>query len=430
MKSQKTRRLTNAVLVTLTVTILSAIIGYSAGFFRTDRTYVQTTFAERRTLTNVVEAFGRVHPSAWVTVRPEVSGEVVSLPAEEGSRVRKGDLLMQIRSDSYETQISEAHARVKKQRAILAQYRADSIQAHRRYNRQQQLYEKGVSFEKRVQEARHSLREATSRLRAAQAKLRKLQAGLEKLQQRREKTKIEAPVSGVVERLNVQTGERVVGTTLFPGTRMMRIAKPNKMGFRANVEGSNVVEVSTGDTASIQLNAHPDRMISARVSSIATTRQNSPEERTSSGIPGTLSRALYNLGAGYPIRLNIRSSLGEEAPSLRTGMGGTVRIRTSTVHDAVSLPREAITFRPGDRKANADSTVQKSDRDEHTVVFIVRNGTAERTYVEVGIRTEKYVQIQSGIQPSDEVIVGPEDAVQQRLTDGTAVKAIPRSPGS
>src|SRR5919206_585056 len=85
------------------------------------------------------------------------------------------------------------------------------------------------------------------------------------------KTVINSPVSGTVSSLTSRAGERVVGTSQFAGTEVMRIADLDHMEARVNVNENDVIDVKVGDTARISVDAYPDREIRGVVREIAST---------------------------------------------------------------------------------------------------------------------------------------------------------------
>jgi len=434
MAHWRTRRLVNGGLLGGTVCLLCAVGAYATGIFGASPTYVRTTVAEQRSLTRTVEAFGRVHPRRWVAVRPQVSGQVAALAVEEGSRVRKGALLARLQTERYESRVAKARARVRQRKALVARRRADSVRARRRLERQTTLFKAGVSFEARRQIARHAMKQATARLAAARARMAEAQAQLERIRERGEHLRIRAPASGIVSHLRVDAGEHVVGTGPVPGTPMMRIDQRERMEFRVRVGESVVPMISSGDSATVQLEAQPEGEYRARVVAVAGSRRSQTPTQREEPLRIDASPSLFSLGPGYPVRLTLRCPDREEepapsdqgraspdCPTLRTGMSGTARIRAATLDSAVTIPRSAVTFRRGPEAAISDERGDNDMRSSRPVVFAVQDGVARRQPVETGLRTEARTAIRSGLRPGDEVVTGPVDVVQRRLSDGDAI---------
>jgi HlyD family secretion protein len=434
MVSRNARRLVNGSLLACTVLILCAVGAYATGVLGPSPTYVRTTGAERRALTRTVEAFGRVQPRRWVTVRAPLSGQVAALTVEEGARVDTGALLVRLRTDRYESREAKARARVKQKKALVARRRADSVRARRRVARQRALTEAGVSFEARRQNAEHALREATARLAAARAQVTEAQARLERIRKRGKRLRIRAPASGVVSRLRVEVGEHVVGTGLVPGTPVMRIDQRDRMEFRVHVGVSVVPMISVGDSATVQIEAQPERKYRAQVVAVGGSRRSQTPARREESPPIDASPSLFSLGPGYPVRLTLRCPDRERAPSLaaqgraspdcpalRTGMSGTAHIRAATIDGAVTVPRSAVTFRRDRETTPSQDRTDSRMPSSRPVVFTARNGVVRRQPVETGLRTEARTAIRSGLRPGDEVVTGPADVVQRRLSDGDAI---------
>jgi HlyD family secretion protein len=434
MDSRNARRLVNGSLLTGTVLILCAVGASATGVLGPSSTYVRTTVAERRALTRTVEAFGRVQPRRWATIRPPLSGQVVAVVVEEGDRVSTGALLARVQTDRYESRVAKARARVNQKKALVARRRADSVRARRRAERQEALTEAGVSFEARRQSTQHALREATARLAAARAQVTEARAQLERTRKRGERLRVRAPGSGVVSRLRVEVGEHVVGTGLMQGTPMMRIDKRDRMEFRVHVGESVVPMISIGDSATVQIEAQPEKAYRTRVVAVAGSRRSQTPARREASLRIDASPALFSLGPGYPVRLTLRcpdreaepapSARGRaspDCPALRTGMSGTAHIRAATIDGAVTVPRSAVTFRRDRETAPSRDRTDSRVPSSRPVVFTARNGVARRQPVETGLRTEARTAIRSGLRPGAEVVTGPADVVQRRLSDGDAI---------
>ncbi|SHK32571.1 efflux RND transporter periplasmic adaptor subunit [Rhodothermus profundi] len=435
--SKATRRLLIMLAVMLGLLVVIGVGGRALGLFKQETGIeVEVAKATRRTITQVVTASGRVQPEVEVTISPDVSGEIVELLVREGDRVERGQLLARIRPDFYEAQVQQAEAGVAQARATLKQREADLIRAEAEFKRQQALYEKQAISASDFEAARTQYEVAKAALEAARYAVESAEARLREAREQLAKTMIYAPMSGIVSKLDVELGERVVGTSQMAGTEMMRIARLDQMELEVEVNENDVVNVSVGDTATIHIDAYPERTFrgvvteianSARIANMGTQEQvtNFPVKVR---ILGTV--ALPEAGPSVVARAEEVPAPAELLPPLRPGMSGTVDIYTKTVFNAVAVPIQAVTVRdfnrvrPEGETAPADtaSNPLALQEDLRKVVFIVEDGKARMVEVQTGISDDTHIEIVSGLQGGETVIIGPYRAVSQTLRPGMPVR--------
>ncbi|HSQ74725.1 MAG TPA: efflux RND transporter periplasmic adaptor subunit, partial [Bacteroidota bacterium] len=275
---------------------------------------VQVEKAQFRSLTQVVTATGKIQPEVLVKITPEVSGEIVALPVKEGDRVKKGTLLMKIKPDFYLAQRDQAAAGLLQSKASLSKSEPE-------FRRMETLFKKGLASESEFDQAR-ALYEANKAAYAQSA------ASLNQAQENLRKTTIIAPMDGTVSQLNSELGERVLGTVQFQGTDVMTIADLSRMEARVDVSENDVVLVSIGDTARIDVDAFPDRKVSAVVYEIANTAK-------SKGA-GTQEEV-----TNFEVKMRIVNA----DVQLRPGMSMTGDIETETKQSVLSVPIQSVTTR-------------------------------------------------------------------------------------
>lgn len=443
--SSTTRRIFYATGGLLAVLLLLGGLGWGMGWIGGDETglYVETETAERRTITEVVTAFGRAQPEVEVTISPDVSGEIVELPVQEGDEVQRGDLLARLRPDDYRAQLEQRRAEVSRQKATLAERRADSLQARRTYERTQRLHEKGVEPESELESAQSSYQQAVARLEAARYQVESAEASLRDAREQLEKTRLFAPMDGTVSKLDVEEGERVVGTAQMEGTEMMRIARLDQMELEVDVNESDVVNITEEDTSDIEFDAYPDRSFRGRVMEIANSAriQNEGSQNEVTNFPvkirvlddpntapagGTEGRVTRPEVPGAP----------ERGPVLRPGMSGSVDIFTETQEDAVAVPIQAVTVRDFNaiRSGSRSDTTEKekmdpSKEDLREVVFVAEADSARMVEVTTGIADDTHMEIRSGLNGGERVITGPYSAVSRELESGTKIQTGPGASG-
>ena len=454
--------------------VLAAVLGG-----REDGVEVETAEARVRTITETVTASGVVASEVEVPISSDVSGEIVFLAVEEGDRVEQGDLLLRVRPDFYASQaeqaqaqvstaqsgvgeaqsaVTEAEQAVEQARADLARATADREQAERVYRRQQDLFDRDVISAADLEAARgafevaqateRSAREAVGgaqarvasargRVRSAQTQVQGARAQARQAGQQLAQTAIYAPMSGTVSQLNVELGERVVGTATMSGTELMRIARLDAMTMEIDVNENDVIRVSLGDSARVEVDAFPEEALTGSVAEIANSAriQNEGTAQAITNFPVVVRLAAAGATAAQTRQVAAR----EEAPRapgvvLRPGMSGTVDIYTRSVPNAVVVPIQAVTVRDfneieRERRREAEDRGEEvpdepvpDEEDLRRVVFVVVDGTAEMREVETGISDDTHIEIRGGLSGGETVITGPFRLLRTEIEDGDAVR--------
>jgi HlyD family secretion protein len=364
---------------------------------------VQVEKAQRRTLTQVVTATGKIQPEVQVKITPEVSGEIVALPVKEGQVVKKGDLLMKIKPDFYVAQREQFAA-------ALLQAQANLVKTEPDYNRVQSLFKMGLVSQADFDQARAAYEQSKAGYAQAKASLNQAEESLRK-------TTILSPMDGTVSQLNSELGERVLGTVQFQGTDVMTIADLSRMEARVDVSENDVVLVAVGDTARIAVDAFPDRKVNAVVYEIANTA-------TSKGL-GTQEEVT---------NFQVKMRVVDKSLTLRPGMSMTADIETETKHDVLCVPIQSITTRtakveqkPAEQGqaapvAASTSAKKKEENKAQEIVFLVDNGVAKTVNVKRGISDELWIEVVGGLKDSALVVSGSYKAINRELEDGSKVR--------
>jgi HlyD family secretion protein len=365
---------------------------------------VQVEKANRRTITQVVTATGKIQPEVQVKITPEVSGEIVALPVKEGQKVKKGDLLMKIKPDFYVAQREQFAA-------ALLQSKANLSRTEPEFKRADALYKKGLVSQSDYDMARASYEQSKAAYSQANASLNQAEESLRK-------TTVFSPMDGTVSQLNSELGERVLGTVQFQGTDVMTIADLTRMEARVDVSENDVILVTIGDTARISVDAFPDRKANAVVYEIANTA-------TSKGL-GTQEEVT---------NFQVKMRVVDASLTLRPGMSMTADIETETKHDIICVPIQSLTTRapkmemkqgPPEEQAPAALTStgakKKEENKAQEIVFVVENGVAKSTPVQRGISDDQWIEIKGGLKDSVQVISGSYKAINRELEDGSKVR--------
>ncbi len=415
MKNKKLFRI--VIIITVAVIIL-AFIGKRVGWFGKEETFeVTAEKGEKRTIIETTTANGKIQPETEVRLSPDVSGEIVELYVKEGEDVEKGKLLLKIKPDTYISMRDRAEASLNSAKARLAQADAQYIQSELSYIRNQQLWEQKAISKAEFENVEATFKMAKADVEAARFAVKSSEASLKETEENLIKTSVYAPMPGTISRLNVEKGERVVGTELMSGTELMRIADLNRMEVMVEVNENDIIRVITGDTAIVEVDAYMDDKFEGIVTEIAnsaTTTGISVDQVTSFDVKILLLKESY------------QHLVTETNPTpFRPGMSATVDIQTETKWNILSVPIQAVTTR-------ADTTEQTFDEEESSfddeelkqVVFVVNENMAISKEVETGIQDNNYIEILSGITEEDEVVIAPYSAISKKLNDSSLVEVV------
>ncbi len=408
------------ILIIVTVIALAfAIIGKKAGWFGKELTYkVAVEKAKYRTIIETVSANGKIQPEIEVKLAPDVSGEIVELNVKEGDYVHEGDLLVRIKPDVYISARDQAAAAVHSAKARLAQAEAKFIQAKQNFERNKKLYAQKTISDADFETAQSSYLMSKAEVDGAQFSLKSAEASLKEAEENLRKTNIYAPMSGTVSKLNVEKGERVVGTSMMAGTEMMRIADLSTMEALVEVNENDIIRVHKGDTALIEVDAYlGDKFkgIVTEIANSASTTGVSIDQVTSFNVKIRLLRDSYQ----HLITKN-------NPHPFRPGMSATVDIQTDQKEHALSVPIQAVTTRTDTLSSGYEDAILTEEEKTKEVVFVVQGEYALMHNVKTGIQDDNFIEIKSGITDQDKVVVAPYSVIAKKLQDSTRVEVVSR----
>ncbi len=370
---------------------------------------VETGYVLRKTVTESVTASGKIQPEVEVKMSPEVSGEIVSVQVVEGQMVKEGDVLVRINPDLYESAITRAQAAVNSAKAALAQNKATLIEAKKLWERNQALFEKGAISEQEYDAAQRAISVAELQVESANYQLQSAVANLDEAYKNLKRTTIIAPIPGTVTQLDVEPGERVVGTATMTGTEMLRVANLDTMEVLVEVNENDIVKVSLGDTARIEVDAFLGYTFTGVVSEIANSANLSM---------GASADQVTNFEVKIRILNSSYAALEAELGKLpfRPGMTATVDIITNVVRNAVVVPIQAVGVRSdtSSKAKSYEAMLEQSGDESYEVIFTPNGGKAGLVVVKTGIQDDEFIMVE-GIADSTEIIVGPYSAVSRSL---------------
>jgi HlyD family secretion protein len=446
--AKKKSRLIPILIGVLVLVLVGVLVAKKAGWIgKEEGTEVVLAEAKTAEIIEKVSASGKIQPETEVKISPDVSGEIIELHVEEGDSVVKGQLLLRIRPDNYQSMVDAQEASVNTMRANLAQARArlaqaeaNFVQVEQNYERNKPLFDQKVISQSEWQQIKATYESTKAEVestrqsvRASEFNVKNAQASLKDARENLNKTTIYAPVSGTVSKLNVEQGERVVGTSQMAGTEIMSIANLNNMEVRVNVNENDIIRVEMGDSVIVDVDSYSSR--DEKFKGVVTAIANTAKDATTLEAVTEFEVRIRLLNESY------NHLAAQTSRPFRPGMTASVDIITERKANVLSVPLSAVTTRspnmpgagqaPGEEEEEAAGPQQQNQQNAQVaapaqvkeVVFIYNSAdnTVETVDVKTGISDFENIEILSGIKAGQKVVAGPFRAVSQTLKDGAKV---------
>jgi HlyD family secretion protein len=434
------------ILISLGIVLILLVVLSKMGVFGKDEgTKVTTEKVQQRSITEIVNASGKIYPEIEVKVSPDISGEITELNVREGDTVQKGQVLARIYADIYNIQrnqassgVAQSQAGVNNSQAAIDALKAQQEQAERIYNMQKQLFDEKVISQSEFNIADANLKTSKANYNAAlqgikggQAGVQTAKSNLDKANKDLGRTVIVAPTDGVISLLNVKQGEKVAGNSFNVGTEMMRIADMNKIEVRVDVGENDIPKVKLGDIAIIDVDAYSDRKFKGVVTQIASSNNGASTQSALSNTTNDVTQ--------YKVYIRLLPEsymdlIGNGSFPFRPGMSASADIQTKTHTNVLSVPINAVTTRDKNDSTKIDtkkitSTVTSTPvatlDDLEVVVFVVdKESKVKKVRVKTDIQDINNIEITRGLKAGEEVITGPYDVISKTLKVGQKVKVV------
>ena len=408
------------------VIIIAVLIGLSkAGVVgnKDEGKEVEVSKVVASTIVETVSATGKIQPEIEVKLSSMVSGEIIALNVKEGQVVKKGDLLVKINPDLYTSGLDRSVANLSGTKAGLTQSEASYKEAKANYERNKTLYDKGVISKSDWDKAISTYEVAKATRQNAYYNVQSASASVTEARDNLGRTLIYAPADGTISVLNVELGERVLGTQQMAGTELLRVANLNNMEVEVDVNENDIVKVKIGDEANVEVDAYLKKKFRGTVTSISNSASTT-----------LTSDQVTNFKVKVRILKESYQDLLEGQPStyspFRPGMTATVDIITRTKNNVLAVPISAVVVKsdtsavkevkieePSDDKKPAP----KSDK-KFECVFVKEGDKAKIRVIKTGIQDDTNIEVMTGLKAGDVVITGPYTTVSKELNSGDKVK--------
>jgi HlyD family secretion protein len=411
-----------AAIVVAGVAALGFILVHRGGDDKTDA--VETARAGRLKIVETVTATGRIQPITKVKISADVAGKITLLNVKEGDWVEKGALLVQLERERYRAAMEQTEASSRSTEANSDLARENMVRAEKDYARVKELFDHQLESRAALDQAWATLQVEKARSKSAAEQVEQARALVKQSREELSKTSIYAPMAGTISELNKEVGEIALGSQ-FQEDVIMVLSDLSGMEALVNVDENDIIRITRGDSAHIEVDALPDRVFHGIVSDIANTAK----------ISGTGT-------AEQKTEFEVKVAIGDAGTALRPGMTASSEIITA-IHDQVlGAPIQCVTVRSldqlkpkpagkGDAMAaeSAAAPAWVADKDGFvTVVFTVTGGRAHARQVKTGIQSETHIEILEGLQEGDEIVTGSYRAISQTLQNDMPVTVKP-APG-
>ena len=371
---------------------------------------VTTQVVAKGTITEVIPANGKIKPVVEVKISPDVSGEIVELNFKEGDNIKRGELIIKIKQDVYISMRDRAEASLNSVKAQLTQQLAQFKQIEQSYLRNKTLYEQKAISEADYENALSQYNVTKEQIKAAEFNVKSATAALQEAQDNLVKTTIYAPMDGIISKMNVEKGERVVGTSQMAGTELLRIANFDQMEVLVDVNENDIIRIQERDTAMVEVDSYPGRKFTGMVTQIANSAKNI----------GSSIEQVTNFEVKILILPESYQDLVKEGLNpFRPGMSATASIQTERRDNIISIPVQTITTR---NDLFTDTLANKKSDELSEQVFVVKDdNTLEVRKIETGIQDITNIEILSGLNEGERIVTGPFSAISKTLKSGAKV---------
>ncbi|KAA0226113.1 efflux RND transporter periplasmic adaptor subunit [candidate division KSB1 bacterium] len=399
---------------------------------------VQTAPVKRQRVVETVTATGKVQPHIQVKISADVSAKITKLAVSEGAWVEKGDFLLELDRERYIAAVERAEASLRSAESDAKLARESMLKAEKDYQRTKELHEKQLESSAAYDAAAATYQVEKARFESASSSVEQSRALLKQANDDLSKTRIYAPMAGTISQLNKEVGEIALGSQ-FQEDVILVVSDLVGMEALVEVDENDVVAISLGDTANIEVDALPNTIFRGYVSEIANTAKvtgsGTADQQTEFEVKVAITGTTLGQAANG-VAQNLEITQQRSTADLRPGMTASSDIVTETRDSTLAVPIQCVTVRTmdqlqkkpaegksGEAIANESSEPQFTpDKDGFVeIVFVVKEGAVEARQVKTGIQSNTHIEILTGLAEGDEIVTGSYRAISKDLQHGAKV---------
>jgi len=404
------------IIAAIVAVIVAVVLVINIKTSGSDEIEVQTAKVERGQVIQTVNASGRIQPITQVKISADVAAKITRLDHEEGDWVDKGEFLLELDRERFLAAVESAEANLRSTESNADLARENMRKTQKDFERTDELFARKLESQAMLDQISAAYQVEKARYQSSLDQVAQAQAALKQAKDDLSKTTIYAPMAGTISELNKEVGEITLGSQ-FQEDVIMVISKLSGMEALVNVDENDIVSVSIGDTANIEVDALPDQTFKGEVTEIA----------NSATISGSGS-------ADQKTEFEVKISLFDPGDQLRPGMTASADITTDVKESVLHIPIQSVAVRTPEqleKREPEDGTAMANETPEHEyrpdkdgfveVVFCVKNGVIRAAQVKPGIQSETDIQIVDGLTEDDEIVTGSYRAISKDLFDGSIV---------
>jgi HlyD family secretion protein len=403
-----------AISVIVAIIVIVVIMANKNG---NQRTIVQTEVADKQSIVETVTATGKIEPKTQVKISADVAAKIVHLAVKEGDWVEKGDLLVRLDQERYVAALEQSEANLRSAIANANLAKENLLKSEKDFERIKTLVNQNLESRAQYDQAYSNVQIEKARYQSTQEIVEQARAEVKQTKDNLSKTTIYAPMAGTISTLNKEVGEIALGSQ-FQEDVIMIVSNLSVMEALVNVDENDIVNVSLNDSATIEIDALPDKAFHGVVREIA----------SSASISGA---GTTEQKTEFEVKLTITDPVDE----LRPGMTASADIVVETRDSALCVPLQCVTVRtPEQLKQGSNTTGEGNEADSTSrqpyttdkdgfvpLVFVVVDGAAKAVQVETGIQSDTHIEIISGISVGDIIVTGSYRAISQTLNNNSPV---------
>jgi HlyD family secretion protein len=371
---------------------------------------VQTGKVSRQKIVQKVNGTGKIQPKTQVKISADVSAKITKLAVVEGQWVEKGTFLLELDRERYLALVESAEANVRSAEAEAKLVKENLGRAEKEFNRSKELKGRDLESQSIYEDREAAYQVELARYDSASNQVSQARASLKQARDDLSKTTIYAPMAGTISALNKEQGEIAIGSQFQPDVILI-IADLSVMEAQINVDENDIVSITLGQEAEIEVDALPDQVLKGTVSEIASSAN-------STGVGSTDQKTEFE----------VKITVTSPPQTLRPGMTATADVFTKTNETALSVPIQSVAVRTvdqlttkGQKREDAEK-VFTTDKDGFVeVVFCVEGGKAVAKQVKTGIQSDDLIEITDGLNENEEVVTGSYRAISKDLNNGAVV---------
>ncbi|MGA2587877.1 MAG: efflux RND transporter periplasmic adaptor subunit [Candidatus Aminicenantales bacterium] len=395
------------IIIIIAVVIIGLIVLLNYNSRREKSVKVSIEKVKKTDLTSIISASGEIKPKKSINISALIMGRIEKIGVKEGDVVKTGDFLLKLDATQYEANAERDRAFIQSSQAELIKAQMTLEKNKSFYDRQKNLYDNGLISKEQLEQAKVQLDISDAGARSINFQIQQAQASLKSTMDILGKTAFTSPIDGIITSRRAEEGEMaIIGTMNNPGTVLMTIADLSVMEVEVQVDETDVVGVELGQTANIRVDAFPNQVIKGKVTEIG-----------SSALPKVGATTTTQESKDFKVVVTL------ENPSklLKPGLSASADIITAEKKQVLAVPISALVIR--EKKADAATAAPSTSKGagEEEGIYIVENSRVKFVPVKKGITGELTIEISSGLNEGQDIVVGPYDALRQ-LKDGVLIK--------